>query len=207
LRERDDDIKTLIPRLLHLIWVGENAEPDFLVHHIAKWKELMPEWTVRVWGNADIHEGEFPPEAVAIINASTKGVQKADIMKYFITLKHGGVYMDADVIPHRALEPCLANSTVVLCHDLEVTWGYMAVGFMAAIPNHPLFQKCCNFLLCAELNTPDIHLKTGPRILGMALEVNPEPPASIALLPIQSFYRNDQYPLRFGTHTYARMWS
>jgi mannosyltransferase OCH1-like enzyme len=210
LAELGDDVSFVdspIPRVVHIVWVGENPQPDFFAPHVDKWRELMPDWTVRVWGNEDIHDGEFPKPALDAIHASTKGVQKADIMKYFILLKHGGVYMDADVVPNRALGPCLANDSVVLCHDLEVTWGYMAVGFMAAVPNHALFKACCNLVLQAELNTPDIHLRTGPRIIGMALELNQEPAGSVSLLPIHAFYRNAHVPERFGTHTYARMWS
>ena len=208
----DDELRagflgdTLIPRLLHLIWVGPNPEPDTFAPHVAKWKELMPDWTVRVWCNADINEDEFPAEAVTIINSAAKGAQKADIMRYFIIRKHGGVYMDADVVPHRALGPCLAASTLVLCHDLELTWPYISIGFMAAVPDHPVFRTACDLCLVAKLNTPDVHMHTGPRVLGEAVNRTRGKAGEYSLLPISAFYRNHNFPGRFGTHTYAKMW-
>jgi hypothetical protein len=166
----------------------------------------MPDWTVRVWCNADINEDEFPVEAVAIINVATKGAQKADIMRYFIILKHGGVYMDADMVPHRALDPCLAASTLVLCHDLELTWAYIWNGFMAAVPGHPVLQVASDLCLEAELNTTDVHLRTGPRVLGEAVNRTRGAVGEYTLLPVFAFCRNHDSPGRFGTHTYARMW-
>jgi mannosyltransferase OCH1-like enzyme len=115
----------IIPNLLHMIWVGEKEAPDYVGKHYDQWKTLMPEWTVRLWTNADLPEGEFPAAILPRIAEAKKGAQKADIMRYFIVYKYGGVYMDADVVPHRSLDP------VVLCHEYA---DYMAF--------------YCNWLLC-----------------------------------------------------------
>lgn len=199
------ECKEYIPRLLHLIWVGTQEPPAYFHKHVETWKTLMPSWNVRVWTNEDICPQEFPNSLLERIQMSTKGAQKADIMRYCILEKYGGVYMDADVIPNRSLEPILSLAPVVLCHDLPVTWAYISIGFFASVPHHPLFQKACELCLTAKVNTPDIHLFTGPRLFGEAL-------SSIAMntravvLPPHYFYRNKDVPTRFGTHTYAKQW-
>jgi len=212
-----DTKEPVIPNLLHMIWVGEKEQPDYVGKHYEHWKTLMPDWTVRVWTNADIHEGEFPPAIVARIHEAKKGAQKADIMRYFIVYKYGGFYMDADVIPHRSLEPIRSmGRPVVLCHDLPVTWPYIAIGFFASVPNHPLFERTCTLCHSIPLNTKDIHMKTGPRLLGDTVWTVKE---QYVVLSMYAFYRNivgqiiptgvkrmTDFEGRFGSHTYAATW-
>jgi len=199
-----------IPRLFHMVWVGPNPIPEFAVRNFETWKTLMPTptWTFRLWTNNDIHNGEFPDDILARIHESNTGVQKCDIMKYFIVEKYGGVYMDADVTPVASLEPIIQlNKQLVLCHDMEVTWGYMSVGFYAAVPHHPVLQRACKDLYTATLNTNDPHLHTGPIVMGRAFWDTPPTGEKYALLPSRFFYHNGDFPGKFGTHEYARMWS
>ena len=196
-----------IPRLLHLIWVGPDNAPEFMRANVEGWAKLMPEWTLRVWTNADITTKEFPEKAVEIINKAIKGAQKADIMRYFIIEKYGGVYMDIDVIPNKSLESLIKfkDTGLVLCHDLPLTWEYISIGFFAAKPNHPVLKTACEMCYTTLLNTEDIHLKTGPFLLGhaMAKTIMLE---KAYLLPVKCFYRNEDYDQRFGCHTYAKLW-
>jgi hypothetical protein len=57
----------------------------------------------------------------------------------------------------------------------------------------------------ALLNTEDIHLKTGPFLLGHAV-AKTSMVEKAYLLPVKAFYRNEDYSERFGYHTYAKMW-
>lgn len=195
-----------IPKLLHMIWVGPDTPPPYVSAHFQTWNNLLPSWTLRLWTNDDIHSTEFPAHIVDQIHLAKKGAQKADIMRYFIIEKYGGVYMDVDVVPHRSLSPLLCLSPVVLCHDLPITWAYVAIGFFASAPHHPLFKKACELCARVTLNTPDIHLYTGPRLLGEALSLVKYEGPPITLLPTKFFYRNEAFPNRFGTHTYAKNW-
>ena len=195
-----------IPRILHLIWVGENSAPESLQTYLTKWRALMPKWTVRLWTNNDINE--FPEEVVGLINTAKKGAQKADIMRYFIIEKYGGVYMDADVIPNLSLEPLITNfhnANLIICHDIPLTWEYISIGFFAAVPGHPVLKAACSMCFNVELNTQDIHMKTGPALFGRAV-AQTKMSELIYLLPSIAFYYNMNIEGRFGTHTYAKMW-
>jgi len=196
-----------IPKLLHLIWVGPDRAPEFLRTHVEAWAKLMPEWTIRIWTNADITTNEFPEKAVELINKAVKGAQKADIMRYFIVEKYGGVYMDVDVVPHKSLDPLLKfkDAQLIICHDLPLTWEYVSIRFFAAVPNHPVLKTACNMTYTTLINTEDIHLKTGPFLLGHSLAKTFNNDKAY-LLPTKSFYRNEDYNDRFGHHTYAKMW-
>jgi len=196
-----------IPRILHVIWVGgDNSIPTFLEAHMLRWRELMPDWQVNLWGEDEITDDHFPEEALQRIRACNKGAQKADIMRYYILERYGGVYVDADVIPHRNLDEVL-KGPIVLCHDLDITWQYINIAFMAAVPHHPVIQRACELLLQCTINTGDVHMQTGPRVLGMA--VSQTPPAEgtqYNFLPAEYFYRNEWFDRRFGLHLFSKMW-
>jgi mannosyltransferase OCH1-like enzyme len=197
----------LIPRILHLIWVGPPM-PTNVLEYIQEWKALMPDWTIRIWGNEDISETNFPEHIVAKILSCKKEAQKSDIMRYFIIEKYGGVYVDTDVKPHRSLDPIrYMRSDVVLCHDNDLTWEYIINAFFAAVPNHPLMNLACEYASNANLNTPDIHMYTGPRLLGEAVKnLPPSNGSKYLLLPTHYFYVNEWNNNRFAQHLYAHSW-
>ena len=190
-----------IPRILHMIWVGGSA-PEYCWENAFKWRVLMPHWTVRLWTDTDL--ATVPEPVRNAVNSSNCGAQKADILRYWIVYEHGGVYADADIVPHRSLDPIIAiGARVVVCHDLEVTWGYIINAFFAAAPKEPLFERASLKSLSVEYNTPDVHMKTGPRLFGECLEAVD---GKYMLLPVDMFYRNEGNNLRYGTHTYAHSW-
>lgn len=200
--------KPCIPRLLHLVWVGKANQPDSLTKYISKWRELMPEWTVRLWTNEDLTDTEVQSDVLAKIREADKGTQKADILKYYIVEKYGGIYVDADVEPYRSLEPLIYMSDLVICHDNVITWEYISVGFFAAIQNHPALQNTIAICLAAQLNTGEPHLSTGPYAFGRGVANTPPPDKKYTLLPSDCFYLPEWgiTPNRFGAHLYAGNW-
>jgi hypothetical protein len=113
--------------------------------------------------------------------------------------------MDADVVPHRSLDPVLwLQKPLVICHDIPITWPYMAKGFAACVPHHPVLIKGCELVRRGTLNTDRPHFETGPRVFGEAIhQCNTE---SITCLHANTFYHNEHHDARLGCHTYARMW-
>jgi mannosyltransferase OCH1-like enzyme len=224
----------LIPNSLHMIWVGDNDAPAFFHEHVSAWRELMPDWTIRIWTNHDIREKNFEPDVLSQIKKATSGAQKADLMRYSIIERYGGVYMDADMIPRRALDPILCLGELVLCHDIPITWAYISNGFFAAIPHHPVLHTAVRLSKTAVLNTHHINMGTGPRLFGEAISTTPPGINRYINLPSVYFFRNNRgdcnvdltnpiqydesmsildnrfmkhdFEKRFGTHTYAKMW-
>ena len=205
---KEDNNVNNIPRILHLIWVGDKEEPPYLMENINKWIELLPNWEIMLWKNNDLTTKHFPLNIIYLLDKVKKGAQKADIMRYFIIKKYGGVYMDSDITPYRSLEPIitkLPHTEAILCHDLDVTWYYIINAFFAAIPNHPIFISACELCNSAIINTEDIHMHTGPRLLGDAVSKT-NLATNTVILPTKFFYRNLEYDGRFGNHFYAKEW-
>lgn len=196
-----------IPRIIHIIWVGEKEQPSFILENVKKWEQLMPNWQIRLWTNNDITTKNFPLDIIYLLDKVVKGVQKADIMRYYIIEKYGGFYMDGDITPHRSLEPFinqLPDTDIILCHDIAISWQYIMNAFFAAIPHHPIIKTACELCKKIIINTEDIHLQTGPRLLGESVFLNQMP--KISLIKSSYFYHNDNIDWRFGTHCYLKQW-
>ena len=197
-----------IPRILHIIWVGDRKPPGYALENIEKWKQIMPHWKIIFWTNNDITTKHFPLNIIYLLDKVIKGSQKADIMGYYIMEKYGGVYVDTDVTPHHSLEPLITqvpDAEAILCHDLDLTWPYISTGFFAAIPNHPVFKSAAEMCNHVTINTEDLHMTAGPRLLGRAVESTKFPTKTV-LLPTKMFYRNLDYDGRLGNHFYAKEW-
>lgn len=196
-----------IPRRLHLLWLGDAPLPAYCTDNYARWKQLMPHWEVMLWRDADL--ALFPDTVQARVAQARKGAQKADILRAFILTKWGGIYIDADMEPRRSLEPLVQlNEPVVLCHELPLTWEYVSNAMIAAAPSHPLILFLAHYLLTrSTLNTPEVHMETGPRILGYAVRHAPNASGKpYCMLPSRAFFFNEQTPDAFAVHKQARTW-
>lgn len=197
-----------IPLKFHMIWVGEKEIPEYAFNNFLGWKKIMPHWEARLWTNKDINLDEFSQEVIEKIHQANKGAQKADIMRYYIIEKYGGFYIDTDTIPIRPLDPIVyMNYDLILYHDNEVTWNYICNSPFGASPHHPVLKEVCKRVLEAELNTTDIHIKTGPHLWGTIVsQINPGEGKKYGLLSYHFFSNFHNPPDKFGTHTYAASW-
>jgi mannosyltransferase OCH1-like enzyme len=51
--------------------------------------------------------------------------------------EEGGIYLDTDMIPIKSMKPYLEHSIVIGFEYRKL----VSTGFVAAVPNHPLFSK------------------------------------------------------------------
>ena len=185
--------KNIIPRLIHLIWVGDSPEPEYFYRTVDEWHKLMPDWHVHVWTNNDINTNEFPEKIIELLNTVETGIQKADIMKYFILEKYGGVYIDSGIVPNSSLEPLVTNFGIIelIIYNVDpLIDGYVNTNFITATKNNPVIKKACELCYNAELNTIDRHLKTGPALFGKAIAEIKDYNEYMAILQKNPFIRN-----------------
>ncbi len=101
----------VIPPLIHLTWKTKQL-PYYGTSNLERWKELNPKHTITIYDDDDIHKfvlkhfAEFEPYWKQL-----KPVQKADLFRYVVMWKLGGVYADIDVEPR-----CVACLRCCCCH-------------------------------------------------------------------------------------------
>lgn len=208
-----------IPEILHMIWIGDNEAPDYFFDNLEKWRNLMPNWDIKVWTNSDLTEDKIESSYLALINKSNIGAQKADLLRFYVVNKFGGYYVDSDILPLRNLSELNGeDKDFIICHDLNIEWEYIINAFFAATPNNPALNLIQERMYEVDFNRKDIHLTTGPARLGEAYFRFKEE-LDFMVLPYWYFYRNkvgdidldgscltqDKFGA-FGWHWYAATW-
>lgn len=197
-----------IPMKFHMIWVGDTLVPEYAIQNFLGWAKLMPHWEPFFWKNDSLTTDNFSQEVLDKVNEAKKGAQKADILRYYIIEKYGGFYIDTDTVPIRSLDPLIyLDSNLVLYHDNDLTWEYICNSPFGAIPHHPVVKEACKRVLQAQLNTEDIHFKTGPGMWGTVIsEIAPSDGTKYSILHYTLFSNFHNPPDKLGTHTYAASW-
>ena len=123
----------MIPRILHAWWGGPPM-PDHLAAHLDRWRELHPDWEVRVWTpettprlrNQDLydHPEKHSPK-------SNPWQWRSDLARYEILYDQGGVYVDCDLKPLRPIDPLVEGAESVIAREDK---RYINNAFMGSSP-------------------------------------------------------------------------
>jgi len=177
-----------IPRILHFIWLGSTV-PAGKLRLMRSWLGRHPGWQAMVWRDAQVAQ----LQSAGVVDLCDDPKQKADVARYEIMWRHGGVYVDMDFESIQSLESILHGPWPgVVCHESPppVDQHSLSNGFFAFRRGFPAMRRAMLFALRAKRNTDFVHLMTGPRMFKLALES--ELPALLRL-PTDAMY-----PVTFG---------
>lgn len=185
------------PRVVHVVWVGsavparvERLRDDILRHD--------PTVMVRVWTDADL---EWLRHRALMVREPLRPAQ-ADIARYEILLRHGGIYLDADFRVHR---PLAGVFEAVDRHGLIVARQSRTVfnnAFIGARPGHPLLRDLVDRIPDAYRWTGSLTAPatTGPLYLTERLMAHLRAGGAVHELPQHAIYPwyADERPLPAG---------
>ena len=135
-----------IPKILHQVWIGPLPPPAEMID---TWRRAHPDWEHRLWTNEKGWENQ------AAIDAMPEWNGKADIMRYEILAKHGGVALDADSICVRKLSESLLQHEAFACYENEIARpGLIACGAMGGVPGAPIWKACIEACKIADTTQP-----------------------------------------------------
>lgn len=136
---------TKIPQVIHQIWVGPHPFPEKRKKLSLQWQKYHPHWKYKLWTDRDLQDFDFSLRD--LYNESTNFGQKADLLRYEILYKYGGLYLDIDfecVKPfdelnqkyhfYAGLHP--PHGIITPDHPVEV--GNALIG---SIPGHPIIKE------------------------------------------------------------------
>jgi mannosyltransferase OCH1-like enzyme len=147
-------------KLIHQIWVGPHPIPQKSIIFIEKIKKLHPHYEYKLWTDADLNSDNF--SNLDYINATPIYAQKADIMRYEILYKYGGVYLDIDFEIFKCLDPLLTRDLVV-CNEDSYINKYMTNAFIYSIPGTTFLKNCVdNIKNCPLGGEVNVAIATGP---------------------------------------------
>lgn len=160
-------------RVVHRLWLGSPMPEHFRVYGRA-WADLNPGWQVHDWGehdlprlaNQDLYDqvGQGAVAPVPVPPHVAIATQRADIAGYELVHMFGGVYVNCDMEPLRALDGCLPGSAWAAFED-DRFLNNGAIG--APEPGHPFWQAVIDELPRRFRRMPGepFNRTTGPYLL------------------------------------------
>lgn len=146
-----------IPRVVHFIWLGDKPFPPESVENVRSWMAHHPHWAFKFWtdgvhpapcnGMTRCQVEAFPWRILKTqFEASENYGEKADLLRYEILLREGGVYVDHDAICGKPFDALNAHFDFYCCLEvphppmagLRITAGN---GLVGAIAGHPVIER------------------------------------------------------------------
>lgn len=158
-----------IPKRIHQIYITpqdtNKSLPQALQENIAYTRSLNPNWEHKVWRNKEIetfilqHYGEKMLQCYHLIDPSY-GAIKADLFRYLLMYKEGGVYIDLKCLFSRPLDELIReDDRYILSHwdngkgESHEGWGQLfpelahiergeyIMGFIVSVEGHPFVRE------------------------------------------------------------------
>ena len=126
----------MIPKIIHQIWIG-NLEPP--VSLMDSWKNKNPDFKYILWDEEKIRDEKFSSQVK--IDEIEEYCGKADIIRYEILNRYGGVYIDADSYCIEKLGNFLLEKSFAVYENEKIRKGLIATGVLGFEPNHPFLSN------------------------------------------------------------------
>lgn len=136
-----------IPAVFHFVWLGEPMR-QFFKDCIQSWRDRHPSWQVIVWDEdmvPPLKNQELFDDAETIAPRGNGALQfRADILRYEILWRLGGVYVDCDFECQRPIDDLIRDAQVFAAWEETDHWINNAI--MGAVPHHPMLEALVNGL-------------------------------------------------------------
>ncbi|WP_051666125.1 glycosyltransferase family 32 protein [Pedobacter sp. R20-19] len=136
-----------IPKIIHQTWKTSDV-PEQLDTLRKTWINHHPDWSYKLWTDVDNRElvKEYYPDFLSLYDNYENNIQRADVIRYMILYKFGGIYVDLDFECFENLTATLAGKLCVFgkepeehcqMHQRELI---VCNAFIASIPEHPFME-------------------------------------------------------------------
>lgn len=141
-----------IPKIIHHVWVGPNPLPAEEAEWIQSWKDKHPDWEFKLWTNENLPE--LPDNCLQALDCCERyPAFQADIIRYVVLLRFGGLYLDTDMKCVLPVDRLLEDVDFVA---LNPGGEWICNGFIGCSPQHPV-------LSLAVKNIRPFEVRRGPR--------------------------------------------
>jgi mannosyltransferase OCH1-like enzyme len=169
-----------LPLNIYMTW-GSNSVPEKMKENIYNVCKMNPEFDVYIYSNEaciDYIKNNFDKNVLEAYNSLKPGAYKADLWRYCVLYKNGGVYMDIKLCTVEPLVNIIKDNPVIFVKDYNHPLHYILNtppsngiynAFMVSPPNNIIFKKCIDDIINScklklyKKNPLDI---TGPTLLG-----------------------------------------
>jgi mannosyltransferase OCH1-like enzyme len=199
----------MIPRIFHQIWINRQSPelPADLAAYRDGWMKMHPEWDYKLWNLETI---DFTPSRPDLIESATSYAQVADILRYELLARHGGIYLDTDFQCLKCIDPILDGVDNFACSE---DGQIISVGILGATPGSRYMHRVIASLPDrVGVNPPNT--ETGPDFFTQVL-LRQGVAGDFTIFPQAWFYpynwdephrAGEVFPEAFAVHRWAHSW-
>ena len=117
----------MIPKIIHYCWFSKDKNkelPKAVQRSIESWKRILPDYEIRLWNEEtfDVNSVPWVKECYECGCGSYGYI--VDYMRLYVLYNYGGIYLDADQMVTKSLDPFLDNKMFVgMINPGEIGWG------------------------------------------------------------------------------------
>ena len=126
----------MIPKIIHICWLGGGKKPKLAETCAASIKKFCPDWKIVEWNEQNFDIASAPLYVRQAYDAK-KYAFVSDYVRLWALVKHGGVYVDTDVEICRPIDEFLSERAF---SGFE-TETQIPTGIMACEAGFPLFEE------------------------------------------------------------------
>ena len=169
----------MIPRIFHQIWVGDAPFPDEFKSYQETWRRHHPEWELRLWTEDDIPADLERREVYERLRVPA---ERADILRFELLHRFGGVYLDTDFECRQPIDPLIDG---VEFFAAELKPGRLNNAVIGSTPGHPILERAIRDLRPLTSYAKENKRGVGPLFFDALVKEASEP---VKLFPPESFY-------------------
>jgi len=155
-----------IPKIIHIIWIGHKERPKQIFSWIKNFIEKNKDWEVKIWGNQEIEDLKLINKTQ--YNQMKEYCGKADIARYEILYRYGGMYIDADTIWLNPINNNLLKGSLNLTYEKE---DLILNGWFSCVKEHPFLKMVIDEIPKRDMNDP-AWICVGPKLLTDVYNMN-----------------------------------
>ncbi|MDR6146382.1 mannosyltransferase OCH1-like enzyme [Sphingomonas sp. SORGH_AS870] len=152
--------------LFHRVWFGDKPIPPHYEAYWAAWQRQFPDARFITWTDADVAKLTMSREKIEAVSVLP---MRADIARYEILYRFGGICLDCDVMPHRHFDPAEMSRTLTVCNE-DASTDYCSIGFIGAPKGHAIFRELLDHIMSHDLDETRVNISTGPWLFGAFLK-------------------------------------
>lgn len=129
----------MIPHVFHRIWLGGKELPEHFKKWGETWLERHPTWTMKLWREKEVSTLRNS----SLLAKCSSYPQQADVCRYEILYREGGVYLDTDMECLRNIEALIKDVDLFCCWQKE---GIVSNAIFGCSSKHKtmktIYKKC-----------------------------------------------------------------
>lgn len=126
----------MIEKTIHYIWLGTKEVPQRYNDYLNSWHKHHPDWEIKRWSedNFDIECNSWIKTAIE----QKKWSLASDVMRIYILLNCGGIYLDTDMELLKPLDALAAENDFFISYETNLWFG---TAVLAAKKGHKIMQE------------------------------------------------------------------